>query len=118
VARPDALWPICDGEDEATACHVHRDDRMPEHGQSYFTGIETDRATFDKLPDLLSHARCPHCGVEHPWRPHDAWLRIGSRRGCLALLRMWSFRCLVELQSCSSISKRIRRHSTMARFEF
>jgi hypothetical protein len=47
---------------------------MPEHGQSYFTGIETDRATFDKLPDLLSHARCPHCGVEHPWRPHDAWL--------------------------------------------
>lgn len=36
VARLDALWLICDGGDEATACHVHRDDRMPEHGQSYF----------------------------------------------------------------------------------
>lgn len=46
----------------------------PNTGKPISTGIETDRATFDKLPDVPSLARCPHCGVEHSWRTHDAWL--------------------------------------------
>jgi len=48
--------------------------KCPSTGNPIPTGIETDRATFDKLPNVLSHSRCPHCGLEHPWWTHDAWL--------------------------------------------
>jgi hypothetical protein len=43
---------------------------MPDNG----TG-NTDEATFERMPDTLSTARCPHCGQEHPWR---AWGCAGT----------------------------------------
>jgi hypothetical protein len=46
----------------------------PTTGKSISTGIETDRITFDQLPNVLSHSRCPHCGIEHPWWTREAWL--------------------------------------------
>jgi hypothetical protein len=37
-------------------------------------GIETDRASFDAMPDTQSTMHCPECGQEHTWSPHWAWL--------------------------------------------
>jgi hypothetical protein len=48
--------------------------RCPTTGRGFATGINTDEATFKRMPDTISTARCPHCGQEHPWRPCDARL--------------------------------------------
>ena len=48
--------------------------RCPTTGRGFATGVLTDDATFKRMPDTTSTARCPHCGQEHPWRPNDARL--------------------------------------------
>jgi hypothetical protein len=48
--------------------------RCPTTGRGFATGVNTDEATFEQIPDTISTARCPHCGQEHPWRPTDARL--------------------------------------------
>jgi hypothetical protein len=48
--------------------------RCPTTGRGFATGVLTDDATFKRMPDTISIARCPHCGQEHPWRPNDARL--------------------------------------------
>jgi hypothetical protein len=45
--------------------------RCPTTGRGFATGVLTDDATFKRMPDTTSTARCPHCGQEHPWRPND-----------------------------------------------
>jgi hypothetical protein len=48
--------------------------RCPTTGRAFATGVNTDEATFERMPDTVGTARCPHCGQEHPWRPRDARL--------------------------------------------
>jgi len=48
-------------------------------GKPIDTGIEIDEASFDRLPDFVGHAFCPHCGSEHEWGKHNAWLVDGDR---------------------------------------
>jgi predicted RNA-binding Zn-ribbon protein involved in translation (DUF1610 family) len=48
--------------------------RCPTTGRGFATGVNTDKATFERMPDAISTARCPHCGQEHWWRPNDARL--------------------------------------------
>jgi hypothetical protein len=48
--------------------------RCPTTGSGFATGVNTDEATFKRLPDTVSSAHCPHCGQEHRWRPGDARL--------------------------------------------
>jgi hypothetical protein len=48
--------------------------QCPTTGRVFATGVNTDKATFDQIPDTISTARCPHCGQAHPWRPADARL--------------------------------------------
>ncbi len=48
--------------------------RCPTTGRSLATGIETDAATFNRLPDISSSVICPACGLEHTWSTSDAWL--------------------------------------------
>jgi hypothetical protein len=48
--------------------------RCPTTGRGFDAGINADEATFKRLPDRISTARCPHCGQEHSWRPTDARL--------------------------------------------
>jgi hypothetical protein len=48
--------------------------RCPTTGRGFATGVNTDEATFKRMPDAIGTARCPHCGHEHPWRPSDARL--------------------------------------------
>jgi hypothetical protein len=39
--------------------------RCPTTGRG-FADVNTDEATFRRLPDTLSTAHCPHCGQEVP----------------------------------------------------
>jgi hypothetical protein len=48
--------------------------RCPTTGRAFATGVNTDEATFERMPDTVGTARCPHCGQEHQWRPRDARL--------------------------------------------
>lgn len=50
--------------------------RCPSIGQQVSTGIETDRASFDALPDVLARTRCPACGLEHSWWKREAVLQV------------------------------------------
>jgi hypothetical protein len=43
-------------------------------GEIISTGIEIDMASFNKLPDVLTHTKCPHCGLEHSWWTREARL--------------------------------------------
>jgi hypothetical protein len=46
----------------------------PETRREIYTGIETDEASFARLPDVLSRTQCPVCGEEHVWTKKNAWL--------------------------------------------
>jgi hypothetical protein len=46
----------------------------PNTGKEISTGIETDPSSFESLPDVLTHSRCPMCGLEHAWWKGEAWL--------------------------------------------
>jgi hypothetical protein len=35
--------------------------RCPMTGRGFATGVNTDEATFKRLPDTIGTARCPHC---------------------------------------------------------
>jgi len=48
--------------------------KCPHTGEQVSTGIETDQASFDGFPDVLTYSRCPACGLEHPWWKRDAML--------------------------------------------
>ena len=52
----------------------------PETGREIYTGIETDEASFAKLPDVLSRTQCSVCGQEHVWTRQDAWLSTNRRK--------------------------------------
>jgi hypothetical protein len=55
--------------------------RCLQTGQAVSTGIETDPDSFKRIPDVLAFAHCPHCGLEHAWWRHEAWLADGSSSG-------------------------------------
>jgi hypothetical protein len=44
----------------------------PVTDKEYSTGILTDAAAADPLPQVLRMSRCPYCNIEHPWRTEDA----------------------------------------------
>jgi hypothetical protein len=46
----------------------------PNTGEFISTGIEIDIESFNKLPDVLTHSRCPHCGLDHSWWTREARL--------------------------------------------
>jgi hypothetical protein len=50
----------------------------PETRQEVFNGIETEEASFERLPDVPSRTLCPACGREHVWTPDHA--RLSGRR--------------------------------------
>jgi hypothetical protein len=56
----------------------------PTTGRKFSTGINTDEATFIKLPDTPSQAHCPHCGLSHDWRPYQAcWMESITPTRCV-----------------------------------
>jgi len=48
--------------------------RCPIAGREFPTGIETDRDSFELIPDTLAQSQCPFCGTRHWWSKRDARL--------------------------------------------
>ena len=48
--------------------------RCPVTGRGVSTAIETDPATFRKLPTVAGLMHCPACGRSHRWTISAAWL--------------------------------------------
>jgi hypothetical protein len=48
--------------------------KCPTTGQEFSTGIHVEEDSFRKLPDTVSQAQCPHCGLSHSWRTGEAHL--------------------------------------------
>ena len=48
--------------------------RCPVTGRAVSTAIETDPATFRKLPTVAGRMQCPACEREHTWAISSAWL--------------------------------------------
>jgi hypothetical protein len=46
----------------------------PNARRKIYTGIDTDEASFDGLPDVAARTRCPICGEQHVWTKSKAWL--------------------------------------------
>jgi hypothetical protein len=46
--------------------------RCPATGRGFDAGVKIDETSFKRMPDKISAARCPHCGLEHAWRPSEA----------------------------------------------
>jgi hypothetical protein len=48
--------------------------RCPVTCRDYTIGIEIDRRSFDRLPEMRFKAHCPHCDGRHDWTPRQARL--------------------------------------------
>jgi len=48
--------------------------KCPTTGREISTGVEMDAATFERLPDIHSHIKCPLCRFDHDWSTREAWL--------------------------------------------
>jgi hypothetical protein len=52
----------------------------PVTGQPIDTGIETDEASFARLPAFLAQVYCPHCRSEHDWTKEAAWVTDAGKQ--------------------------------------
>ncbi len=41
-------------------------------GRDFSTGIYADEETFNRLPNIVAAAACPHCGRLHNWWTREA----------------------------------------------
>ena len=48
--------------------------KCPTTGREFSTGIHVEQDSFEKLPDTVAKAQCPHCGLSHSWWTHEARL--------------------------------------------
>jgi hypothetical protein len=48
--------------------------KCPTTGQEFSTGIHLEEDSFRKLPDTVTKAHCPRCGLSHNWWTHEARL--------------------------------------------
>jgi hypothetical protein len=46
----------------------------PVTGQPIATGIDTDEASFARVPAFTAKVFCPHCQSEHDWSKDKAWV--------------------------------------------
>ena len=54
--------------------------RCPTTGELVPVGIDTDKDSFDSLPNIkATPIRCPLCGKEHTWSKSDAILETTGR---------------------------------------
>jgi hypothetical protein len=65
--------------------------KCPHTDRPISTGIEVDPETLANLPNILSHVKCPECGLEHAWWTREAWLeeRGGPRQGGSITVSAW-----------------------------
>ena len=46
-------------------------------GRDFSTNIQIDEESFRELSDVVTKARCPHCGLMHSWWAREA-RQVGS----------------------------------------
>jgi hypothetical protein len=46
--------------------------KCPATGRMFSTGILADAETIERLPQVQTSSKCPHCGSDHLWLPGDA----------------------------------------------
>lgn len=46
--------------------------KCPTTDREFSTGIYVDEASFRRLPDTVTKARCPHCERMHNWWTREA----------------------------------------------
>jgi hypothetical protein len=44
----------------------------PNTNREFSTGINLDKDSLEKLPDVAGQTLCPHCGEVHVWWPREA----------------------------------------------
>jgi hypothetical protein len=52
----------------------------PETGRALSTGLEAERASFNRAPVFFSRTYCPICRTNHEWFAKDAWVRDVPKR--------------------------------------
>jgi hypothetical protein len=50
-------------------------------GREFSAGIYIDQDSFERLPDTVTKASCPHCGQLHSWWTREARLVDGVSTG-------------------------------------
>jgi hypothetical protein len=53
--------------------------RCPITGQDIDVRIDTDEASFARIPDFVARVFCPHCSIEHEWSKERA--RVIEHKG-------------------------------------
>jgi hypothetical protein len=48
--------------------------KCPTTGREFSTGIHVEEDSFKRLPDTVTKAHCPHCGLSHSWWTREARL--------------------------------------------
>ena len=51
----------------------------PDTGIDVPVGIDTDAASFKKIPETVATTKCPACGKVHQWNVSDAKLQERER---------------------------------------
>jgi hypothetical protein len=46
--------------------------KCPTTGREFSTGIHLEEDSFQRLPDTVTKAPCPHCDLSHRWWTHEA----------------------------------------------
>jgi hypothetical protein len=59
--------------------------KCPTTGREFSTGIHVEEDNFQKLPDTVTKAACPHCSQLHSCWTHDARLSELGDQGRLAV---------------------------------
>ena len=49
--------------------------RCPNTGRELSTGMEVDRASFNRTPVFFGRTFCPICRTDHEWFAKNAWVR-------------------------------------------
>jgi hypothetical protein len=50
-------------------------------GNAISTGIEVDRAKFNRTPVFIGHTKCPICKADHEWFARDVWVSERDSNG-------------------------------------
>jgi hypothetical protein len=79
--------------------------------REFSTGIDTDEATFKKLPNTVTKALCPHRGLTHNWWTREAGLIEGVP------LRQGAVNWIKPPESVTPSSRSGRGGPTLARLE-
>jgi hypothetical protein len=48
--------------------------KCPQTGEEIATGLQSDHASFKRMPVFYGRTLCPICRIDHDWFARDAWV--------------------------------------------